>query len=160
LPGAPRPASVISIFIFNNQMEKTMTKDSTNTFPAIGDRMPDGTVFAGISPDTGRPMYATPENATLAMKWNRAMEYASVLGDHGRRDWRVPSENELNVLFNNRAAIGGFVTHGLTPQSWYWSSQQDKGLRPDICAVAQHFKDGEQASDYKFHKLSVRCVCG
>jgi hypothetical protein len=28
--------------------------------PAVGDTMPDGTVFAGISPDTGKAMFATP----------------------------------------------------------------------------------------------------
>src|SRR5207302_7723214 len=29
----------------------------------IGDRMPDGTVYAGVSPHTGRPMYTTPGDA-------------------------------------------------------------------------------------------------
>src|ERR1039458_10259614 len=31
--------------------------------PKIGDKMPDGTVLAGISPDTNKPMYATPADA-------------------------------------------------------------------------------------------------
>jgi hypothetical protein len=26
----------------------------------IGDIIPDGTIYAGISPDTNKPMYATP----------------------------------------------------------------------------------------------------
>src|SRR5947207_14645373 len=30
-----------------------------------GDRMPDGTVYAGISPDTHKPIYATPKDASL-----------------------------------------------------------------------------------------------
>lgn len=134
--------------------------NNAQTTPAVGDKMPDGTIFAGISPDTKRPMYVTPADAPLTMKWNRAMEYASVLDAHGRDDWRVPSENELAVLFNNRAAIGGFVTHGLTHDSWYWSSQQEKGLRPDIAAVAIRFDTGEKCDDYKFIPSAVRCVRG
>jgi hypothetical protein len=94
------------------------------------------------------------------MKWNRAMEYASVLNAHNHDDWRVPSENELRVIFNNRAAIGGFTTHGLTHDSWYWSSQQDKGLRPDIAAISMRFDTGEMQSDYKCYPSALRCVRG
>ena len=31
--------------------------------PQIGDEMPDGTVYAGLSPDTNKPMYTTPADA-------------------------------------------------------------------------------------------------
>src|SRR5215469_1416613 len=49
--------------------------------------------------------------------------HAAMLTVHGHRDWRVPTKNELNVLFNNRAAIGGFNVSGSTPGwYWYWSS--------------------------------------
>ncbi|HYW44393.1 MAG TPA: hypothetical protein VE959_16140 [Bryobacteraceae bacterium] len=33
--------------------------------PVLGEKMPDGTVFAGISPETNQPMYATPADAPL-----------------------------------------------------------------------------------------------
>jgi hypothetical protein len=78
----------------------------------IGDRMPDGTVFAGISPDTDKPMYVTPADAPLSYRFKEAKEYASKLGAHGHQDWRVPTTSELNELFNNRAAIGGFNLTG------------------------------------------------
>jgi hypothetical protein len=81
---------------------------NTNQAPAPGDKMPDGTVFAGISPDTNKPMYAPPTDASLTMKFNEAQEYATKLDAHGHKDWRVPTKAELNVLFNNRAAIGGY----------------------------------------------------
>ena len=45
--------------------------------PKIGDKMPDDTVYAGISPDTNKPMYATPADASLTMKFNQAKEYAT-----------------------------------------------------------------------------------
>jgi hypothetical protein len=34
----------------------------------------------------------------------------------------VPNKGELNVLFNNRAAIGGFDESGDDPAGWYGSS--------------------------------------
>src|SRR5947207_525029 len=33
---------------------------ATNSEPEPGDKMPDGTIFAGFSPDTHEPMYTTP----------------------------------------------------------------------------------------------------
>ena len=34
----------------------------------------------------------------------------------------MPTKEELNVLFNNRAEIGGFNETGSDPAGWYWSS--------------------------------------
>jgi hypothetical protein len=33
----------------------------------VGDKMPDGTIYAGISPDTKQAMYATPADAPTTM---------------------------------------------------------------------------------------------
>ena len=63
--------------------------------PKVGDKMPDGTVLAGISPDTNKPMYATPADASLMMTFNEATEYAAKLDAHGHKDWRVPTKAEL-----------------------------------------------------------------
>jgi len=41
--------------------------------PQVGDRMRDGTRYAGISPDTEKPMYTTSQDALPAMKWLEAM---------------------------------------------------------------------------------------
>src|SRR5947209_19638573 len=89
-----------------NVNEKPSTSTPAELKP--GERMPDGSVYAGISPDTNEPMYATPADAPLTMKWKQAMEFAARLDAHGHQDWHVPTKSELNVLFQNRAAIGGF----------------------------------------------------
>jgi hypothetical protein len=70
-----------------------------NAKPKIGDRMPDGTVYAGNLPDTGTPMYTTPADAPLTMQWREARDYAARLDAHGHDDWRLPSKAELNELF-------------------------------------------------------------
>src|SRR5437764_572294 len=63
-----------------------------------GDKMPNGSIYAGVSPDTGKAMYATPADAPLAMTFNEAQKYAAKLDAHGHRDWRIATEDELNVL--------------------------------------------------------------
>jgi len=121
--------------------------------PRVGDKMPDGTVFAGISPDKQEPMYFTPADAPLKMKFNEAVDYTAKLDAHGHKDWRVPTKAELEVLFNNRAAIGGFGSAA----GWHWSSTET------ILSSAwvQSFFDGYQQPDYKDFRWSVRPVrCG
>jgi len=120
--------------------------------PKIGDQMPDGTIYAGISPDTNKPMYATPADASLP--FSQAKEYAAKLDAHGHQDWRVPTKTELNVLFNNRAAIGGFNLTGLPPAGWYWSAS------PKVrwYVWAQRFRDGRQDGINKVEHAAVRCV--
>jgi len=121
----------------------------------VGDEMPDGTVYAGISPDTGKAMYATPADAPLTYTFNRAQKYALMLDANGYKDWRVPTRVELNVLFENRAAIGGFDGYRTPADGWYWSSSQS-GPK----AYGQRFTDGFRHYDNKGFVSSLRCVRG
>ena len=132
---------------------------STKSVKKIGARMPDGSIYAGISPDTHRPLYALPRDESMGdqpmkMHWHiakRIAEKKNVLGHH---DWRLPSAGELRMLFKNRAAIGGFNTSGDYPGGWYWSSS--KGRYGN--AIGQHFSTGFQGDDYPMGASSVRLV--
>jgi Protein of unknown function (DUF1566) len=132
-----------------------MTEQTTR--PKIGDLMPDDTVYAGISPDTNKPMYATPADAKLTYTFNAAAEFAkekSYQKVYGHGDWRVPTKAELNVLFNNRAAIGGFNVSGTFTDGWYWPSDPDGAT-----AWGQRFSDGSQFYNVgKENRLSLRLV--
>ena len=123
----------------------------------IGEVMPDGTVYAGISPDTGKPMFTTAADAPLTYTFNQAQKYAKKHNAHGHKDWRVPTKGELNVLFSNRVAIGRFDESGSLPGGWYWSSSQyDYNT-----AWSQLFSDGNQFYlNLKDGASSVRCVRG
>jgi hypothetical protein len=111
--------------------------------------MADGTVYAGVSPDTGEAMYAMPHDARLTYSFNQARKYAAKLDEHGHHDWRVPTKGELNRLFQHRAAIGGF-----SKSEWYGSSSQDIYIdRWD-----QRFSDGYQFNNLKYYAQSLRCV--
>lgn len=106
----------------------------------IGDVMPDGTVYAGISPTNAKPMYSTPKDTGLCAEWNKAMDHAAKLDAHGYTDWRVPTKAELHELFKHRAAIGAFDESGSCPACWYWSSSQYF----EFNAWVQRFSDGDR----------------
>ena len=123
----------------------------------IGERMPDGTVYAGNSRDTGKPIYTTPADAPGTYKWDKAGEYCARLQANAPATftvWHVPTKGELPVLFTNRAAIGGFNETGTIPAGRYWSSEEKEGGY----AVVERFSDGDQYVDYKGSQASLRCV--
>ena len=120
----------------------------------IGEVMPDGTVYAGVSPESGKAMFTTAADAPETCSFNEAQDYAARLDAHGYRDWRVPTKDELNVLFANRAAIGGFEESGSDPVGWYWSSSPHSRRN----AWAQRFSDGYQDTSLKHYYTSLRCV--
>jgi len=76
------------------------------------------------------------------------------LSAHGHTDWYLPARDELNVLYTNRAAIGGFDVSGSLPAGFYWSSSADTSNG----AQSQRFSDGFQTDSGKYLELSVRCV--
>jgi hypothetical protein len=156
-PNIRADGSVLDLRDVTEEAAKPKTPANANQAPAPGDKMPDGTVYAGVSPDTGKAMYTTPTDASLTMTFNGAKKYAQGLNTqkaHGHDDWHIPTKAELNVLFNNRAAIGGFNVSGSLPAGWYWSSSQD-----DVwTAWEQRFSDGAQDDYGKGGHSSVRCV--
>jgi hypothetical protein len=125
------------------------------TNPAPGEMLPDGTVYAGISPDSGGPMCTTSADSGAPSMDVEAAKRASQGAAHGFRDWRVPTLRELNLLFIHREAIGGFDLSGLYPSGWYWScSPSRNGL------FAVHFSDGVVYGGCKLEGASLRCVRG
>jgi hypothetical protein len=93
------------------------------------------------------------------MTFNEAAEYAKTVNSQkacGHDDWRVPTKNELAVLFNNRAAIGGFDIFA-EPDGWYLSSPG----RGASAIWGQSFHNGRQSSCINSSSASVRLVrCG
>jgi hypothetical protein len=121
----------------------------------MGAAMPDGSIYAGVSPDTGKPMFATPKDAPLTLTFDRAAKHAAKLDAHGHQDWRMPTKAELNMLFENRAAIGGFNEAGSYPYGWYWSSSR---IYDD--AWVQRFSFGSQDYSLRNNVAALRCVRG
>lgn len=78
------------------------------------------------------------------MSWDDAKKACAKLGD----DWRLPTKDELNILFKNKVKIGGFSSNH------YWSSNDgDEGLAWD-----QTFDDGYQDFADMNDDCNVRAV--
>lgn len=79
----------------------------------------------------------------------------SVKDAHGVKygDWYLPSKHELNLLFKQKAAVGGFKS------SSYWSStEMDSTESGDLNAWAQDFNAGAQFVLNKDAHLGVRAI--
>jgi len=81
-----------------------------------------------------------------SMNWYDAQEVCAKLG----KGWRLPTKDELNVMYKNKDKIGGFASN------FYWSSTEDT----INFAWIQYFGDGWQSSydGNKGSKCSVRAV--
>ncbi|MBL0358909.1 MAG: DUF1566 domain-containing protein [Chitinophagaceae bacterium] len=80
---------------------------------------------------------------------------ARICGDlvlNGYSDWYLPSKEELDKLYINRAAIGGFVSNSVTV--YYWSSSEYN----DGLAWTQRFFDDLRAQDGKHTPDRVRAI--
>lgn len=66
-------------------------------------------------------------------------------------DWFLPAKDQLNCLFINRAAIGGFA------DAYYWSSTE-LSYNPAGHAWYQLFTNGNQYDDHKGYLIRARCV--
>ncbi len=66
-------------------------------------------------------------------------------------DWFLPAKDQLNTLFTNKIAIGGFLSLA------YWSSTESVGSPADTVWL-QLFSDGRQLDRNKVGTVRARCV--
>jgi hypothetical protein len=77
-----------------------------------------------------------------------AAKLCADLSLNGYSDWYLPSKDELDKLFTNRALVGGFANN------CYWSSTESV----DSNAWGQYLDSGFPANDAKFYRHYVRAV--
>jgi len=143
-----------------------VARHASSAAPPVGAKMPDGTLYAGVSPDTARPMYATPRDAPLTLTFEQALNYAACLEAHGHRDWRVPTWEELNVLIKAHSSIGNFDTTRSVSAGRYWASSQVREFDAWTQRVRPLRDESGGGKTYrsdihgKFYRSSLRCVRG
>lgn len=79
-------------------------------------------------------------------------DYSVTVGSVAYTDWFLPSKDELDKLYLNKVAIGGFADTDINP--FYWSSSEYDAND----AWSQNFNDGAQINYYKYYTLRVRAV--
>jgi hypothetical protein len=111
-----------------------------------------GCVGTPISGADGTAIGSGAQNTIDIMNGcNEAVLAARLCGDlvlGGYSDWYLPSRDELNQLYINRVAIGGFANF------YYWSSTENGNLD----AWFQYFSNGYQHSYNKVISNIVRAV--
>jgi hypothetical protein len=117
----------------------------------IGEEMPDGTIYAGISPDTNKPMYIASEAVPLNMEFNKAVKYAQKLKVHGHKDWRIATPSEMAQLFYNRkkGKLSGKFNIIVTPDLRALNAGADFSPVPPYDAIRDF--------TIKYRALAVRC---
>ena len=91
--------------------------------------------------------------AIIASQGNTGIYAAKICRDYaggGYTDWYLPSKDELNLLFLNKVAIGGFA------DTWYWSSSESES--PASFAWSQILFRGGQREMTKHTTYYVRAV--
>ena len=141
-------------------LETSMDPQACN----IGDKLPDGWIIMGVSPDTGEVFSAEPEANVLDgyQTWHKGEERAKDLRDAGHKNARQASKEELSVIYNDVVKAGcndnaKFNTSGSFPYGIYWSSTQGRD-GPDFAWV-QYLDDGHRLWLHKDDACArVRCV--
>ncbi len=106
-----------------------------------------------VTTATGTLIGDGTHNTTVIIAAQRSGVYAASVCDvlvlNGYSDWYLPSKDELDQLFINRNAIGGFDI-----LSSYWTSSESDVSQ----AWAQFFGDGSQSIALKSSTYNVRPV--
>ena len=100
----------------------------------------DSTLIKGI-------VAATADEST-AKTWTNAITASNDKVANGYDDWYLPSKDELNKLYLNKDAIGGFVN------ATYWSSTQSSST----LAWFQIFSTGTQTVSTKTFTINFRAI--
>jgi len=105
-----------------------------------------------ITGATGTAIGTGQANTTVIVTIQDAGSYAAQLcndlTEGGHTDWFLPSKDELNKLYINKVAIGGFAN------AYYWSSSESDANY----AGYQYFGNGYQTNTSKSNTLRVRAV--
>lgn len=86
-----------------------------------------------------------PKEYERMLEWDDAMMYCQLLAIDDKIDWRLPTKEELDYIYNSQNDFVG---------SDYWSSTEYNGCY----AWYQNFSNGFQYYDYKNYNRYVRAV--
>ena len=130
----------------------TWTSAAPSTTHTIGESYGGGKVFY-VTTDGLHGLIAETQNQSSSCTWYNAQDVISNPNNHsteGKKftDWRLPTQYELNLMYNARSTIGGFAS------DFYWSSTEYDSAD----AWGQLFANGFQGGHVKIDPYYVRAV--
>lgn len=134
------------INITNNVISATEPTYTIGLWPELG-----GYVF-WVSADGKHGLVAETQDQGAAT-WYEAQNFISKPSNHSVngqkfRDWRLPTKYELNEMYLQQLAVGGFANLN------YWSSTETD----NVSAWRQNFTTGNQIYNSKLNGFNVRSV--
>jgi len=138
----------------------------------IGQKMADGSIYAGLTPDGDQQIFAMPQDLSVLFRFKQSLtmtfnlaaatvEKLNAEKTFGHNDWHIPSLRNLHVLRQNQnegALKGTFnATNEIFNDSlngWYWSSTTDPKFRDTRDNV--RFTDGQEYHTHQDTDL-LRC---
>lgn len=126
---------IFDLVYFERRDIKIMSKESDNKnetsagapFFEVGAKMPDGTIYAGLTPDGRAHIFAMPEDLEIKGTFNhatKAVEKSNSKRAFGHNDWCIPDAGTLEVLCRNHEKGALKETFDKGALAWYWSSTE------------------------------------
>ncbi len=121
----------------------------------VGDIMQDGSIYAGMLPETHERIFIAAKDTPCTMSFNEAAKYAEDLDVHGHKDWRMPTLDELNLVYQNiekgalretfNRTVEGSAAGGYP--GWYWTSTPLEDIPMWVKTVC--FSDGHAHHEHQ-----------
>ena len=115
--------------------------------PALGDEYQGGIVFF-LDETKSFGLIASKNDLSGESDWEEAVQFCKDYRGGENTDWYLPSETELNLLFEQKNLLGNFVRFS------YWSATE----YARHFAFFQNFYTGERDNDFKENTCYVRAV--
>lgn len=112
-----------------------------------GDEFQGGIIFH-LDKTNGHGLVVSKQDLSATADWNEAIQFCTDYREGGFDDWRLPTIDELNLVYKNKDQVGSFVRFS------YWSSTEYAGH----FAWFQNFYTGTQDNDFKDNTCYVRAI--
>ncbi|TMI63702.1 MAG: DUF1566 domain-containing protein [Bacteroidetes bacterium] len=117
---------------------------------SIGSKYQGGIVFQWTDSAGKKGVIAAEKDLPGTYNWKDAYAACQQLTLNGYSDWRLPTREEIGVLYANRIFVGGFE------RGFYWSETSYEGHSDE--AFFQSFVHGDRLSRTKTRQYLVRAV--
>lgn len=117
---------------------------------SIGSKYQGGIVFQWTDSTGKHGVVAAEKDLPGTYNWENAYAACEALTINGYNDWRLPTREEIGVLYANRIFVGGFES------DYYWSLSSYEG--ESYNAFFQSFKYGDRLPTAKSKQMHARAV--
>ncbi len=117
---------------------------------SIGSKYQGGIIFHWLDAMGKHGVIAAEKDLPGTYKWEDARRACDSLTLNGYKDWRLPTREEIGVLYANKVIVGGFEN------GYYWSLTMYEGDTNN--AFFQSFVYGDRKLTSKSKQMHVRAV--